>query len=276
MNMILVDAIRRGASDIHLEPYEKVFRVRFRIDGVLYEIMGPPKRLEAALTSRVKIMANLDIAERRLPQDGRVRAIMAGRKVDLRMSTLPTANGEKVVLRILDNRSISVKLTDLGFSQDHLTIWQGQIDMPHGILLVTGPTGSGKTTTLYASLGQLDGNKLNISTVEDPIEYHLGVANQVQVHDKIGMSFSAALRALLRQDPDVMLVKLRPGDSPHRGAGVTTGHLASARCTNDAPSSITRLINIGVEPTSSRRLNAVLAQPLVENLQSLQAVQTYR
>jgi type IV pilus assembly protein PilB len=215
-------------------------------------------------------MANLDIAERRLPQDGRVRAIMAGRKVDLRMSTLPTANGEKVVLRILDNRSISVKLQDLGFSENHYTIWAGQIDMPHGILLVTGPTGSGKTTTLYASLGQLDGNKLNISTVEDPIEYHLGVANQVQVHDKIGMTFSAALRALLRQDPDVvMLGEIRDPETARIAVQASlTGHLVlSTLHTNDAPSSITRLINIGVEPyLISAALNAVLAQRLVRKI----------
>jgi len=270
VNYVIHDAIKQGASDIHIEPKEKALKVRYRIDGILFESMNPPHAMHPAIVSRLKIMANLDIAERRLPQDGRVRAIMAGRKVDLRMSTLPTANGEKVVLRILDNRSINVKLTDLGFSEDHLTIWQGQIDMPHGILLVTGPTGSGKTTTLYASLGQLDGNKLNISTVEDPIEYHLGVANQVQVHDKIGMSFSAALRALLRQDPDVvMLGEIRDPETARIAVQASlTGHLVlSTLHTNDAPSSITRLINIGVEPyLISAALNAVLAQRLVRKI----------
>ncbi len=270
VNYVIHDAIKQGASDIHIEPKEKALKVRYRIDGILFESMNPPHAMHPAIVSRLKIMANLDIAERRLPQDGRVRAIMAGRKVDLRMSTLPTANGEKVVLRILDNRSISVKLQDLGFSENHYTIWAGQIDMPHGILLVTGPTGSGKTTTLYASLGQLDGNKLNISTVEDPIEYHLGVANQVQVHDKIGMTFSAALRALLRQDPDVvMLGEIRDPETARIAVQASlTGHLVlSTLHTNDAPSSITRLINIGVEPyLISAALNAVLAQRLVRKI----------
>ncbi|HEV8606881.1 MAG TPA: ATPase, T2SS/T4P/T4SS family [Tepidisphaeraceae bacterium] len=270
VNYVIHDAIKQGASDIHIEPKEKALKVRYRIDGILFESMNPPHAMAPAIVSRLKIMANLDIAERRLPQDGRVRAIMHGRKIDLRMSTLPTANGEKVVLRILDNRSISVKLTDLGFSENHLTIWAGQIDQPHGILLVTGPTGSGKTTTLYASLGQLDGNKLNISTVEDPIEYHLGVANQVQVFDKIGMTFSAALRALLRQDPDVvMLGEIRDPETARIAVQASlTGHLVlSTLHTNDAPSSITRLINIGVEPyLISAALNAILAQRLVRKI----------
>src|SRR5437870_362738 len=270
VNYVIHDAIKQGASDIHIEPKEKALKVRYRIDGILFESMNPPHAMHPAIVSRLKIMANLDIAERRLPQDGRVRAIMAGRKVDLRMSTLPTANGEKVVLRILDNRSISVKLTDLGFSENHYTIWAGQIDMPHGILLVTGPTGSGKTTTLYASMGQLDGNKLNISTVEDPIEYHMGVANQVQVFDKIGMTFSAALRALLRQDPDVvMLGEIRDPETANIAVQASlTGHLVlSTLHTNDAPSSITRLINIGVEPyLISSAVNAVLAQRLVRKI----------
>ncbi len=270
VNYVIHDAIKQGASDIHIEPKEKALKVRYRIDGVLFESMNPPHAMAPAIVSRLKIMANLDIAERRLPQDGRIRAVMHGRKIDLRMSTLPTANGEKVVLRILDNRSISVKLQDLGFSENHYTIWAGQIDMPHGILLVTGPTGSGKTTTLYASLGQLDGNKLNISTVEDPIEYHLGMANQVQVFDKIGMSFSAALRALLRQDPDVvMLGEIRDPETARIAVQASlTGHLVlSTLHTNDAPSSITRLINIGVEPyLISAALNAILAQRLVRKI----------
>ena len=220
--------------------------------------------------SRLKIMANLDIAERRLPQDGRIRAMVHGRKVDLRMSTLPTAYGEKVVMRILDNRSINVPLEDLGFGENVLTIWKNQIDQPHGILLVTGPTGSGKTTTLYSSLRCMDGNKLNISTVEDPIEYHLAQANQVQVHDKIGMTFAPPCAALLRQDPDVvMLGEIRDAETARIAVqAALTGHLVlSTLHTNDAPSSITRLINIGVEPyLISSAVNAILAQRLVRKI----------
>jgi len=270
VNYVIHDAIKQGASDIHIEPKEKALKIRYRIDGILYESMNPPHSMHPAIVSRLKIMANLDIAERRLPQDGRIRAVMHGRKVDLRMSTLPTACGEKVVLRILDNRSISVNLEDLGFSENHLTIWKNQIDEPHGILLVTGPTGSGKTTTLYASLRCLDGNKLNISTVEDPIEYQLGMANQVQVHEKIGMTFSAALRSLLRQDPDVVLLgEIRDPETARIAVQASlTGHLVlSTLHTNDAPSSITRLINIGVEPyLISAAVNAILAQRLVRRI----------
>jgi len=270
VNYLIADAIKQAASDIHIEPKEKALKVRYRIDGVLFEAMNPPYKMHPAIVSRLKIMANLDIAERRLPQDGRIRAIMHGRKVDLRMSTLPTVAGEKVVLRILDNRSINVELEQLGFSENVLTIWKRQIDQPHGILLVTGPTGSGKTTTLYSSLRVMDGNKLNISTVEDPIEYHLTQANQVQVHDKIGMTFSAALRSLLRQDPDVvMLGEIRDGETARIAVQASlTGHLVlSTLHTNDAPSSITRLINIGVEPyLISASVNAILAQRLVRTI----------
>jgi type IV pilus assembly protein PilB len=218
----------------------------------------------------MKIMANLDISERRLPQDGRIRTIVHGRKVDLRMSTLPTAYGEKVVVRILDNRSINVPLENLGFSEEAMTIWRNQIDQPHGIILVTGPTGSGKTTTLYSSLRCMDGNKLNISTVEDPVEYNLPAANQVQVHEKIGMTFSAALRSLLRQDPDVvMLGEIRDAETARIAVQASlTGHLVlSTLHTNDAPSSVTRLINIGVEPyLISSAVNAILAQRLVRKM----------
>ena len=270
VNYLIFDASKQGASDIHIEPKEKALKIRYRIDGILFEAMNPPHAMHAAIVSRLKIMANLDIAERRVPQDGRIRAILHGRKLDLRMSTLPTANGEKVVMRILDTRSINVALEDLGFSEDALTIWKKQIDEPHGILLVTGPTGSGKTTTLYSSLRCMDGNKLNISTVEDPIEYHLPVANQVQVHDKIGMSFSAALRALLRQDPDVvMLGEIRDAETARIAVQASlTGHLVlSTLHTNDAPSSITRLINIGVEPyLISAAVNAIIAQRLVRKI----------
>jgi type IV pilus assembly protein PilB len=270
VNYLIFDAIKQGASDIHIEPKEKELKIRYRIDGVLFEAMNPPHAMQSAIASRLKIMANLDISERRLPQDGRIRAMVHGRKVDLRVSTLPTPYGEKVVMRILDNRSINVALEDLGFGENALTIWKMQIDQPHGILLVTGPTGSGKTTTLYSSLRCMDGNKLNISTVEDPIEYHLGAATQVQVHDKIGMSFSAALRSLLRQDPDVvMLGEIRDSETANIAVqAALTGHLVlSTLHTNDAPASITRLINIGVEPyLISSAVNAILAQRLVRKI----------
>ncbi|MGB7161156.1 MAG: ATPase, T2SS/T4P/T4SS family [Tepidisphaeraceae bacterium] len=270
VNYLIFDAVKQGASDIHIEPKEKQLHVRYRIDGILFQAMSPPHAMGAAITSRLKIMSNLDISERRLPQDGRIRAMVHGRKIDLRLSTLPTVNGEKVVMRILDNKSISVSLDDLGFSEDALTIWKNQIDQPHGIILVTGPTGSGKTTTLYASLRQMDATKLNISTVEDPVEYHLASVNQTQVHHKIGMSFAAALRALLRQDPDVvMLGEIRDKETAEIAVQASlTGHLVlSTLHTNDAPSSITRLINIGVEPyLISSALNACLAQRLVRKV----------
>ncbi len=270
VNYLIADALRSGASDIHIEPKEKLLKVRYRIDGILFESMSPPHAMHAAITSRLKIMANLDISERRLPQDGRIRAVVQGRKIDLRMSTLPTAYGEKTVIRILDQRSINVPLEALGFSEQAFTIWSKQIDQPHGILLVTGPTGSGKTTTLYSSLRCMDGNKLNISTVEDPIEYNLPAANQVQVHEKIGMTFAAALKSLLRQDPDVvMLGEIRDADTARIAVqAALTGHLVlSTLHTNDAPASVTRLINIGVEPyLISAAVNGILAQRLVRKI----------
>ena len=221
VNYLIADALRQGASDIHIEPKEGVLKIRYRIDGILFEAMSPPPGMHAAITSRLKIMANLDISERRLPQDGRIRANVANRKIDLRLSTLPTANGEKSVMRILDNRSISVPLEALGFSQQALTIWKNQIEQPHGILLVTGPTGSGKTTTLYSSLRVMDGNELNISTVEDPIEYQPHAAEpgsgaRQDRHDLLGGTAVAAAagsgRDHARRDP-------RRRDRPHRGAG---------------------------------------------------------
>lgn len=270
VNYVITDAIKQGASDIHIEPKEKALKVRYRIDGVLFEAMNPPHSMAPAIVSRLKIMANLDISERRLPQDGRIRAVVHGRKIDLRLSTLPTASGEKCVMRILDNKSISVSLDELGFSENVLTIWKKQVEQPHGIILVTGPTGSGKTTTLYASLRQMDAGKLNISTVEDPIEYHLSTVNQTQTHERIGMTFAKALKALLRQDPDVvMLGEIRDGETASTAVQASlTGHLVlSTLHTNDAPSSITRLINIGVEPyLISAALNAVLAQRLVRKI----------
>lgn len=270
VNHIIQTAVREGASDIHVEPGDKKLKVRFRIDGELYEMLNPPAGLAAALTSRLKIMANLDIAERRIPQDGRIRCTVHGRKLDLRVSTLPTPHGEKTVMRILDTRSINVQLEDLGFDEDSLVIWRKQIERPHGIILVTGPTGSGKTTTLYASLRQLDKTSMNISTVEDPIEYHLDGITQTQTHEKIGLTFSRALKALLRQDPDViMLGEIRDHDTAVTAIqAALTGHLVlSTLHTNDAPSSVTRLINIGVEPfLVGAALNSVLAQRLVRRL----------
>ncbi len=270
VNYIIYTAVKEGASDIHIEPFEKKLKVRYRIDGVLFETMNPPHQMHAAIISRLKIMANLDISERRLPQDGRIRAMIHGRKLDLRLSTLPTPYGEKAVMRILDTRSIQVSLDELGMGEDNLLMWKHQINQPHGIILVTGPTGSGKTTTLYASLGQMDRNTLNISTVEDPVEYNLQGITQTQVHEAISMSFAKALRALLRQDPDVIMV----GEIRDRETATTaiqaslTGHLVlSTLHTNDAPSSITRLINIGVEPyLIGTAVNACLAQRLVRRV----------
>src|SRR3989449_4519712 len=206
VNMLLVDAIRRGASDIHLEPYEKVFRIRFRVDGVLHEIMTPPKRLEPALISRVKIMANLDIAERRLPQDGRIKLRYNTHEIDFRVSTLPTIYGEKTVMRLLDKDSLQLDLSKLGFDPDALEHFQKAIRSPYGMVLITGPTGSGKTTTLYSAVHTVNSPDINIMTAEDPVEYNLKGVNQVQVKDEIGRTFAAALRSFLRQDPDVILV----------------------------------------------------------------------
>jgi type IV pilus assembly protein PilB len=271
VNYIIQQAVKEGASDIHIEPGDKSLKVRFRIDGILHESMQPPAKMAAAIVSRLKIMGNLDISERRVPQDGRIRCSVQGRKLDLRMSTLPTAAGhEKVVMRILDTKSIQVTLDDLGFDEDSLTIWRKQIDQPHGIVLVTGPTGSGKTTTLYASLGQMDKKTKNISTVEDPVEYHLEGITQTQMHEKIGMTFAAALKSLLRQDPDVILLgEIRDIETATIAIQASlTGHLVlSTLHTNDAPSAVTRLGNIGVENfLIGAALNAVLAQRLVRKI----------
>ena len=270
VNYIIQQAIKEGASDIHIEPGDKGLKVRFRIDGVLFEAMHPPMKMAAAITSRLKIMANLDISERRVPQDGRIRCSVQGRKLDLRMSTLPTTYGEKTVMRILDTRSISVGLDDLGFDENSLTIWKHQLDQPHGIMLVTGPTGSGKTTTLYSSLRQMDKVTQNISTVEDPVEYHLDGITQTQTHEKIGMTFAKALKSLLRQDPDVIMIgEIRDMETALTAVQASlTGHLVlSTLHTNDAPSSITRLVNIGVEPFMiAAACNAALAQRLVRKI----------
>ncbi|NLW86996.1 MAG: Flp pilus assembly complex ATPase component TadA [Planctomycetes bacterium] len=270
VNFLITSAVREGASDIHIEPGESKLRVRFRIDGVLFDQQSPPISMHAAVVSRLKIMANMDISERRLPQDGRIRATVRGRNVDLRVSTLPVTHGEKCVIRILDNRSILVGLENLGMLSDCLSAFNRQVTQPHGIILVTGPTGSGKSTTLYSALRVMDGSTMNISTVEDPVEYELDFANQVGVHENIGMTFSAALRSLLRQDPDVIMIGEIRDDETARIAvqASLTGHLVlSTLHTNDAPSSITRLINIGVEPyLISASLNAVLAQRLVRKI----------
>jgi type IV pilus assembly protein PilB len=270
VNHIIQTAVKEGASDIHVEPDEKTLKVRFRIDGVLFEMMNPPRKMHAAITSRLKIMASLDIAERRLPQDGRIRVSVLGRKLDLRMSTVPTPKGEKTVMRILDNRSIQTSLDELGFAPETLQIWKNQINQPHGIILVTGPTGSGKTTTLYSSIRQMDIRQMNVSTVEDPVEYNLNGITQIQTHEKIGMTFASALRSLLRQDPDVvMLGEIRDLETATVAIqAALTGHLVlSTLHTNDAPSSITRLINIGIEPfLVGAGVNAVLAQRLVRRI----------
>ncbi|MCX5674444.1 MAG: GspE/PulE family protein [Planctomycetota bacterium] len=269
-NYLICNAVKEGASDIHVEPGEKKMRIRYRIDGVLFEVMSPPQTMHPALVSRLKIMANLDISERRLPQDGRIRAIVRNRYVDFRISTLPTTQGEKAVIRILDNRSILIGLGQLGFEADHLVLIQEQVDRPHGIILVTGPTGSGKTTTLYSALLTMNGSEMNISTVEDPVEYTLGFANQVQINERIGFTFASALRALLRQDPDVIMVgEIRDEETARISVqAALTGHLVlSTLHTNDAPSSITRLINIGIEPyLISASLNGVVAQRLVRRV----------
>ena len=267
VNHIIQTAVREGASDIHIEPSESAVKIRLRIDGVMYETMNPPRKMFASITSRIKIMASLDIAERRLPQDGRIRVQVHGRALDLRISTAPTPHGEKTVMRLLDNRSIQVPLDDLGFSPENLAAWRSEIAKPHGILLVTGPTGSGKTTTLYASIQELDLQRLNISTVEDPVEYQVRGITQMQTHDRIGLTFGSSLRTLLRQDPDVIMVgEIRDQETATTAIqAALTGHLVlSTLHTNDAPSSITRLINIGIEPfLVSGAVNAVLAQRLM-------------
>jgi type IV pilus assembly protein PilB len=270
VNFLVFNAVQQGASDIHIEPGEDKLRIRYRIDGILFEQPAPPLQMHAAIISRVKIMGNLDIAERRLPQDGRIRAMIHGRHVDLRVSTLPTAHGEKCVIRILDNRSILIGLEKLGMNGEMLSAFRRQIEAPHGVVIVTGPTGSGKTTTLYSALRVMDGVTLNISTVEDPVEYMLDFANQVHVRESIGLTFSAALRSLLRQDPDVIMIGEVRDEETARIAiqAALTGHLVLTTLhTNDAPSSITRLVNIGIEPyLIAAAVNGVIAQRLVRRI----------
>lgn len=271
VNAILTDAIKKTASDIHIEPYEKNFRVRFRIDGVLYEIMKPPPKLKNAITSRVKIMADLDIAERRLPQDGRIKLKLGNnREMDYRVNVLPTLFGEKVVLRLLDKSSLQLDMTKLGFEAAQLQDFKEAIEKPHGMVLVTGPTGSGKTTTLYSALTELNKITTNINTAEDPVEYNLSGINQAQMHDDIGFNFASALRAFLRQDPDVIMVgEIRDYETAEIGIKASlTGHLVlSTLHTNDAPSSINRLLNMGVEPfLVASSINLILAQRLARKV----------
>ncbi len=249
VNMILVDAIRRAASDVHFEPYEKVFRVRFRIDGVLHEVLSPPKRLEPAIISRLKIMSSLDIAERRLPQDGRIKLRYNTREIDFRVSVLPTIFGEKAVLRILDRNALKLDLAQLGFDPWALEHFTTAIHQPYGMVLLTGPTGSGKTTTLYSAIHTINTPEHNIMTAEDPVEYNLKGVNQVQINEGVGRTFAAALRSFLRQDPDVILVgetrDLETAQIAIRAA--LTGHLVfSTLHTNDCPSTIARLVDMGV------------------------------
>ncbi|MDG2303683.1 MAG: type IV-A pilus assembly ATPase PilB [Candidatus Binatia bacterium] len=267
VNALLTDAIKKRASDIHIEPYEKILRVRFRIDGVLYEIMQPPVKLKSAIISRIKVMASLDIAERRLPQDGRIKVkIGQGREMDLRVSTLPTLFGEKVVLRLLDKGGVQLDLKTLGFEQESLDKFQDAIMRPYGMILVTGPTGSGKTTTLYSALSELNKITTNISTAEDPVEYNLVGINQLQVHEDIGLNFASALRAFLRQDPDVIMVgEIRDFETAEIAVkSALTGHLVlSTVHTNDAPSTVNRLLNMGIEPfLIASSVNLIMAQRL--------------
>ena len=270
VNYLISSAVSEAASDIHIEPGQEHLSIRFRIDGVLHEQSAPPLRMHPAIVSRIKIMANLDIAERRLPQDGRIQVKVQGRTVDLRVSTVPFMRGEKCVIRVLDSRSTSISLDQLGMDSQTLETFRRQVLRPHGIVLVTGPTGSGKTTTLYASLQILKDGKLNISTVENPVEYELGFANQLNVREDIGLTFAVALRSFLRQDPDVILVgEIRDEETARVAMQASlTGHLVfSTLHTNDAPSATTRLINIGVEPyLIGASVSAILAQRLVRQI----------
>jgi len=271
VNMILLNAIKKGASDIHIEPYEKKFRVRYRVDGVLQEEMAPPLKLKNAIASRVKIMASLDISERRLPQDGRIKLKLGGgREMDFRVSVLPTLWGEKIVMRLLDKSNLQLDMTKLGFDAAPLKDFQWAINQPWGMVLVTGPTGSGKTTTLYSGLSELNKPAHNISTAEDPVEFNLMGINQCQMHDEIGLNFAAALRAFLRQDPDIIMVgEIRDFETAEIAVkAALTGHMVlSTLHTNDAPATISRLLNMGVEPfLITASVNLVLAQRLARKV----------
>ena len=274
VNLILSDAIKRGASDIHIEPYERSYRTRFRIDGVLYEVMNPPLKLKEAITSRVKILAKLDIAEKRLPQDGRIRlkTKMEGkvRELDFRVSTVPTLHGEKVVLRLLDKENLQLDMTRLGFEKSSLKRFEEAIFKPYGMVLVTGPTGSGKTNTLYSAMSRVNTPEVNILTAEDPVEFQLPGINQVQMKEGIGLNFAAALRSFLRQDPNIVLVgEIRDFETAEIAIkAALTGHLVlSTLHTNDAPSTINRLMNMGIEPfLVSTSVQLICAQRLIRRI----------
>jgi type IV pilus assembly protein PilB len=274
VNLVLTDAVKRGASDIHIEPYEKEFRVRFRIDGVLQAIMSPPIKLKDAITSRLKIMAKLDISEKRLPQDGRIMLKMniGGRKkqLDFRVSTLPTLWGEKIVLRLLDKENLRLDMTKLGFEPESLVKFEKAILKPYGMVLVTGPTGSGKTNTLYSSISRLNQPDTNIMTAEDPVEFQLGGVNQVQMKEQIGLNFATALRSFLRQDPNIILVgEIRDFETAEIAIkAALTGHLVlSTLHTNGAPETITRLMNMGIEPfLVATSVHLICAQRLIRRI----------
>ncbi len=270
VNSLIADAVRKGASDIHIEPYEKTMRVRFRIDGSLQEMMAPPYKFKAAITSRLKIMADLDIAERRVPQDGRIKIKVLNRTIDLRVNSLPTIFGEKIVMRILDKTNLNIDLEKLGFEPSAMKEFVGAISNPYGMVLVTGPTGSGKTTTLYSALSRVNTPEVNVMTAEDPVEYNLDGINQVLVNEGVGLTFAAALKAFLRQDPNIIMVgEIRDIDTASIATkAALTGHLVlSTLHTNDAPSAIGRLIDMGIEPfLVASSVNIVLAQRLVRKV----------
>jgi type IV pilus assembly protein PilB len=270
VNSLITDAVNKGASDIHVEPFEKKVRVRYRIDGVLHEMMSPPFKMKGAITSRLKIMAELDIAEKRVPQDGRIKIRIGNKKIDLRVSSLPTIFGEKIVMRILDKSNLQIDLTKLGFQAEALQKLVKGIEMPYGMVLVTGPTGSGKTTTLYSALNKINLPEYNIMTAEDPVEYNIDGINQVMVHEEIGLTFAAALKAFLRQDPNIVMVgEVRDLETASIAVkAALTGHLVlSTLHTNDAPSTINRMIDMGIEPfLVSSSVNVIMAQRLVRKL----------
>jgi type IV pilus assembly protein PilB len=274
VNLVLTDAVKRGASDIHIEPYERELRIRFRVDGMLQSVMTPPLKLKDAITSRVKIMAKLDISEKRLPQDGRImikyRSQSRIKELDFRVSTVPTLFGEKIVMRLLDKENLRLDMTKLGFEQESLTKFERAILRPYGMVLVTGPTGSGKTNTLYSSVSRLNTPDTNIMTAEDPIEFQLAGINQVQMKDQIGLNFASALRAFLRQDPNIILVgEIRDFETAEIAVkAALTGHLVlSTLHTNDAPSTISRLMNMGIEPfLVATSVNLICAQRLVRRI----------
>jgi type IV pilus assembly protein PilB len=274
VNLILTDAVKRGASDIHVEPYEKEYRVRFRIDGILQNVMTPPLKLKDAITSRVKIMSKLDISEKRLPQDGRIMIKFAkdGKKkeLDFRVSVVPTLFGEKIVMRLLDKENLRLDMTKLGFEQESLSKFEKAILRPYGMVLVTGPTGSGKTNTLYSSVARLNTTDTNIMTAEDPVEFQLMGINQVQMKEQIGLNFASALRSFLRQDPNIILVgEIRDFETAEIAVkAALTGHLVlSTLHTNDAPSTISRLMNMGIEPfLVATSVNLICAQRLVRRI----------